>query len=230
MTASLDALEHGSGFLHAFSPTRQADRDGVFSAGVDRPLRILEQGLNIKRYPVCYGAHRAIDGVLALDPRGDLVGQVDSIEVEIGEVQMAMLRNHKPRSALEAKFSLEFSVASALIFHHVGLAQLKDEIVQRPDLQTLMQRVRYTTTKALGTGLPFSPADTVVIHTQDGRRLVGEPVASAKGSHANPLSQDELAAKFRDCMASKRPGPEADALFMRLMALECVGSVAELWR
>ena len=68
------------------SPNGRVRTDGEVRAG--EPWQIVRLGLNVKRYPVCYAAHRAIDAMLALrerDPIGaDAIG---SIDVTIGRSQ-----------------------------------------------------------------------------------------------------------------------------------------------
>lgn len=71
LTASCDALEHPSGFLAALSPEDEAELDQPFVAE-QKEWHIVRQGLNIKRYPTCYGTHRSIDGALDLIERYDL--------------------------------------------------------------------------------------------------------------------------------------------------------------
>src|SRR5580700_9021378 len=61
-TASMDALEHPQGFLHAISPSGTEDRDSEAHPGEN--WAILTQGLGIKKYPTCYCTHRAIDCML----------------------------------------------------------------------------------------------------------------------------------------------------------------------
>src|SRR6185312_7963948 len=63
-TASPDALEHPLGFLAAVSPKGNVDRSSATQAG--RDWSILTQGLSVKKYPLCYCTHRAIDGALDL--------------------------------------------------------------------------------------------------------------------------------------------------------------------
>lgn len=65
VTASPDAFEHPAGYLNALSIEQDADR---FSAAdrLGQQPRILETGLSIKRYPICYSCHRAVDGMLEL--------------------------------------------------------------------------------------------------------------------------------------------------------------------
>ena len=64
--ASPDALEHPLGFLAAVSPKGNVDRTSPTQAG--RDWNILTQGLSVKKYPLCYCTHRAIDGALDLLP------------------------------------------------------------------------------------------------------------------------------------------------------------------
>src|SRR6185312_8438662 len=63
-TSSPDALEHPLGFLAATSPKGQVDRTSPTEAG--RAWNILTLGLSVKKYPLCYCTHRAIDGALDL--------------------------------------------------------------------------------------------------------------------------------------------------------------------
>ena len=63
-TSSPDALEHPLGFLAAVSPKGEVDRTSPTQAG--RDWNILTLGLSVKKYPLCYCTHRAIDGVLDL--------------------------------------------------------------------------------------------------------------------------------------------------------------------
>src|SRR5579871_6905597 len=114
LTAAADAIEHSVGLLAAISPKGAADRETPID-DLGRDWRILEKGLNVKKYPMCYGTHRALDGML------DLVrahkhppAAVREIAVTTGKTQATMLRNHRPQTGLEAKFSMEFAMASAL--------------------------------------------------------------------------------------------------------------------
>ncbi|MDB5804209.1 MAG: hypothetical protein JWN73_1531 [Betaproteobacteria bacterium] len=42
------------------------------------------------------------------------------------------MRNHLPQTGLEAKFSVEFALASPLVAGNAGLAQLDDAFVRQP--------------------------------------------------------------------------------------------------
>ena len=64
MTSSPDAIEHDLGFLRAISPNGAVDTKS--DAPLGKEWAILRQGLNVKLYPVCYAAHRALDAAVDL--------------------------------------------------------------------------------------------------------------------------------------------------------------------
>ena len=60
-------------------------------------------------------------------------GDVKRIHVSTGKTQLLMLRNARPQTGLEAKFSMQFAMAAALVARHVGLREVTDEFVLRPE-------------------------------------------------------------------------------------------------
>jgi 2-methylcitrate dehydratase PrpD len=226
-TASLDALEHAAGLLMALSV------DG--KAALDRPLatpkvwRILEHGLSIKRYPICYATHRSIDAALDLVAHYDLnPGKVERIHVTTGKTQMLMLRNARPQTGLEAKFSMQFAMAAALTARNVGLRELTDAFVSRPEVQALFQRVVLTGTTVTKEGSNFAPADEVEITTTTGETLKSGPVEFAKGSHARPLTRDELWTKFADCLGDDFSDAKKSRAFETLMMFDRLNGAGDL--
>ncbi len=160
LTASLDALEHPAGLLMALSPDGKPELDRAFGAA-EKEWHILGHGLNIKRYPICYATHRSIDAALDLVERYDLnPGQVERIHVSTGKTQLLMLRNSAPQTGLEAKFSMQFAMAAALVARHVGLQELTDDFVRRPEVQALFPRVSLEGTAATQGGLQFRARST----------------------------------------------------------------------
>jgi 2-methylcitrate dehydratase PrpD len=228
LTASADAIEHQSGFLAAFSPTGEYDRSRSLDPK-NKEWHIVRQGLNVKRYPVCYATHRAIDAALDLTTENNLKpADIDHIDVSTGEMQMRMLRNSRPTTAFEAKFSMEFALASAVVARSVGLSQLTDEFVTSGDVQDLIRRVFITTTTETLNGSAFAASETVKIKTTTGKTLASAPVVHAKGSAQFPLSRNELSQKFADCLGDAINADTKTASFEKLMNLERLNGTAEL--
>lgn len=228
LTGSPDALEHASGFLAATSPLNTPDLKRPFDAA-QKEWHLSRQGLNIKRYPICYATHRAIDAALDIVSGGNVDGgNVASIRVSTGDMQMVMLRNERPQTGFEAKFSMPFAMASAIIAKKVGLAQLTDEFVRRADVQALFPKVSYQLTKETMDGSAFAPEESVEIITTAGETLTSDKIKYAKGSHQRPLNSDELREKFDDCLGGGIGAKTKADAFDRLSNLERLNGVSDL--
>ncbi len=228
MTAAPDALEHNLGFLRAISPRGNVDTQTPATFG--RQWRILETGINIKLYPVCYGVHRSLDAMLGL-VKGGNVGpdDISGVEVEMGEAQAAILRNHRPQLALDAKFSAEFAMAAAAIAQRCGLGEVADSFVQRPDVQAFMPKVSVKPTfKKSSEDAAMSPSDRVRITLRDNRELSSQWVSYPRGHFRNPVDADALWGKFSDCVDGAPI--EARSLFDRLQRIDTLTSVSEIGR
>jgi 2-methylcitrate dehydratase PrpD len=228
-TASLDVLEHQTGFLRAHSPSGSPNIDhGTIDIG--KNWRLAELGINVKRYPTCYATHRSIDAMLGLVREYKLKpDDIKEIRVHTGVTQKLMLRNTNPQTGLEAKFSMEFAMAAALIAGRVGLAELTDEFVSRPEVGATFAKVRCTTTDEMMPGdQPFAPTDQVSVVLASGKVLEHAPVVHAKGSWQQPLSRDELKDKFMDCATRVFKRAQAATLFDQLWNLEELGSIRSL--
>lgn len=226
-TASPDALEHRGGFLAAFSPAGRVRTDGKLAQ-----WHIVKNGLNIKRYPVCYALHRSIDGLVLLLSKNKVESEsVKEVELSIGKFQAGMLRHSRPQNALDAKFSAEFAASSAVVAGRVGLAELSDGFVRSAPVQQMLAKVKIRAVDDPDPEDPlFSRSDSVRVTLNDGTVLAGEPVTHALGHAHNPLGLEELRLKFDDCVGNALPAPRRDELFASLSGLEALASVATLYK
>ncbi len=200
VTASRNVLESPVGFLAALSPQGRADRSD-WQPPAD--LRLRRNGLSIKKYPVCYAAHRVIDGVIDLRrAHGFAPAQIARIAPTLSDVTARVLHAHQPTTALEAKFSIEFACAMAALEGAVALPQVTDAQVQRADVQALIARVHATT---VAPGCPIEPGfalhDQVQITLLDGTVLDSGAIRFARGHAQRPLPDEDISAKWRGCLA-----------------------------
>ena len=222
-TADPHQLETPMGFFQMYGV--DADPSEV-SAALDGGSVLLERGLNVKKYPCCYGTHRMADAALALRSRGLRAGNVRSISVGVEPDGLGAIIHHRPQTGLQGKFSGEYVVAACLIDGGVRLQSFTDAAVSRGEAQDLLRRV---TIQELETP-PFGPAEwehafaTLEVTLQDGSTL-RERCDVPKGDARAPLSDLELEAKFRDCLAFAESGWDADALLSRLRNLRAADKV-----
>ncbi len=199
MRASSAVFESKAGFLNAISPHGRVDLQS--GAKCLSASTLLNSRLSIKQYPMCYSAHRVIDGVLdAIELHGFKSQDVVHVKAWIGPAQASMLRNPLPQNALQAKFSLEFAVACSLMTKRVSLSELNDEFVLREETQNLMKRVKV---EIVQTVCPIDPAfslhDRVLIQLNNGVEIDSGDIRFPRGNAYLPLTQEALKQKFLEC-------------------------------
>lgn len=230
LTGSPSALEGPHGLLRGISPAGDVDTDAPvrLARGPD-DWRLVAEGLSVKRYPVCYASHRAIDGVIDLASENGLAAaDVASVAVSLGRAQAATLRFAHPTTGLEARFSLHHNVAAALIDRAAGFAQLSDDYVRRADVAVCYRLTRMEVVDAECPDQPgMAKFDRVVIETRDGRRLDSGPIRHPQGHARQPLADADLDAKFLDC-ARHGGVQDASAMLVRLRGLEELNNLREL--
>ena len=89
-------------------------------------------------------------------------------------------------------------MAILLIEGKAGLGEFTDAVVNRPDVQAMIDRIRFgTDPEAEAAG--YDKMTTILkIHLKDGRVVSGR-ADFGKGSPSNPMSYDEVAEKFQGC-------------------------------
>lgn len=220
VSASPAAFEHKRGFLEAISPRGMIDRDTPPRLG--RTWWIEERGLSMKKYPMCYSAHRVADAILEIVGETKLaLADIDEVIVTMGKSQNNILANHRPHTALEAKFSAEFAIASGVIAGQIGMTEFSDSFVNRADVQGLMARVRIVINEEDDPTLkPFALYDQVEIRLADGGSITSRKIVRPKGHISNPLTVDDVLRKFLSCVRSKQLDIDAEALAERLLSID----------
>jgi 2-methylcitrate dehydratase PrpD len=135
---------------------------------------------------------------------------------------------HQPTDNLQAKFSMEFCMAAALLYGKVGLAEFTSEVVNRSAVQEMMNRVRFGVSP-VAEAAGYDKMTTIIdVRLKDGRTISGR-ADFAKGSPANPMSFDEVAGKFADCAeAAKWPLKQSKAIVAMVKKLEDLKDVRAL--
>jgi aconitate decarboxylase len=228
--AGAAALEADLGLLRALSPANRVDRTTPFDR-LGKDWAILRLGLNVKKYPTVGASQRSIDAVIALRKRIRLdPAELRSITVRVGARHATVTPFHRPATALEAKFSLEFAVSAALLRGKVGLAEVDDAFVCSPELRRLVELVRIETTEEIDPGYPgAAPFDQVRITMNDGTEHLSDQVRRATGHADMPLSTDELWTKFADCaVGAGEKEAEAQRLFEAMQRIDRLASADQI--
>jgi len=160
-------------------------------------------GLAIKIYPCCYALQRPISALAELAAAGLAAGAVRRILIRTPAAAVAPLIHHRPETGLQAKFSLEYAAAAALLDRHPGFASFTDEAVARPAARRLAGLVAAELTPG-GSGL-LDGELAAEVRTGDGVLRITQRFPP--GAPRRPPSAAELDAKISDCVAGLDAGP-----------------------
>jgi 2-methylcitrate dehydratase PrpD len=230
-TASPTGLEADRGFFRAAGGGYSVE---MIDGKLGNPWTFAFPGVSIKPHPSGSLTHPGMAVMLDLIRRHDLRPErVKRVAVGTNHNMPNALIHHRPRTELQAKFSMEFCMAILLLERAGGLEQFTDEVVNRPDVQALLQKVEFGVhPEAEAAG--FDKMTTIIEVELDDGSVVKGAADFGKGSPANPMSDAELADKFRQCAAwgglDRDQANSVLDLAWRVDTIEDIGELARLLR
>jgi 2-methylcitrate dehydratase PrpD len=161
----------------------------------------VQPGIFFKQYPVCSGAHAAVELTERLLRENALSGDdVRKVICEVTPVVAISLVYERPVRWQEAQFSLPFAVGAMLARRRLDIDSLTDATLSDPSVRAAMAKVEMRRVDALQSDDAPEGARVTVIAT-DGRQFqdyLGQPT----GMPGNPLADERLHGKFLRCAAS----------------------------
>lgn len=184
----------------------------------------------LKPYPACHFTHAFVDAALFLRREGLRADEIASVECligagEVGTVCEPAEAKRQPHSDYEAKFSLPFVVAASLVRGRLSLAEFDEGTLFDPRVLELAGKVSYRMDP--GSDFPRHYSGEVVVTTTDGRVLRHREQIN-RGAEERPLTDSDVATKFRENVMLVRSGPFADRLAEALASLESCDDVGQL--
>lgn len=230
VTGVRNVLEGPFGFYRLFNH-KPLDRDALLG---DLGRRWLGAEASVKRYPSSRCTHGPIQAALELRAAHGLTADdVESVEVAVCEacrrVAGAPFAETKGSPQVDCQFNIAYTVAAALLWGDVFVAQVQEEAATDPRARALAARVKVVADPAHGERMAFAPV-RVSIRTRDGRALERRLLA-LKGSPENSMSWDEIVAERLDrCLAfAPRPLPR-EAILDAVAHFDELADARELMR
>lgn len=227
-TASPNGLEADRGFFRAagggYSPEMIAGKLG-------NPWTFHFPGVSIKPHPSGSLTHPGMAVMMKLILEHDIKpDRVKRVAVGTNHNMPNALIHHQPRNELQAKFSMEFCMAILLLERKGGLEQFSDEVVNRPDVQAMIRKVHFGVhPEAEAAG--FDKMTTIIEIELDNGNMIKGQADFGKGSPANPMTDEELSEKFRQCAAwGGLNGDQTKAVLNLVWRIEELRDVNELTR
>ena len=225
-TASPHAIDGPQGYLVAMD----SERDSLDAAVGDLGIRweILHSGVTVKLYPSCAATHPPLDALIAMKRREQITAdQVRAIDVEVDSMTPRLLIHPDPVTGLEAKFSMPFCAAAAIVYDRIGIDTFDVDHIRNPTVQALMKHVTLRANEEFDKGAPLARARVSVYLREE--RVVSQAVDGARG-YPGRLTNEELATKFAGCATRTLSESAANAAWAALISLDAITDVRELTR
>ncbi len=195
-SATSTVLEARRGFYNAAAGGYD---DAAIRGRLGAPWTFATPGISIKPYPSGSLTHPGMSLLSRLIEEHHIrPEQVASVRVGTNRHMPTTLLHNDPKDELQAKFSMPFSMAILLLRRRAGLRDYTDATVASPEVRAMMARVDFhVDPEADAAG--FDKMTTLIeVHRTDGSVVCGR-ADYGKGSPADPMSWDEVAAKFTEC-------------------------------
>jgi len=176
-----------------------------------------------KPYPACHYVHAALDATIAaVTDEGLRAQDIEEIVVLSPPAGVSLVLEPaagkaRPRSEYEAKFSLPYAVGSYLRHGRVDVTSFTESAIGDEEVLALAARVSYEVKDFETAGSAFPGGARV--RTGDGR-VIERELLYQRGDPHNPVSAEDVRAKWRANATTALAAGEAEALEAALLGLE----------
>jgi len=223
VTGSLDVLEGEAGFGKAMG------------AGPDWTQALSTLGsefhitrMTFKNHACCGHTFAAIDGALALKAElGISAPEIEEIQVDTYGPALEVAGCEAPVTPAQARFSLKYVVATALVHGSVRLVAFQPDRLQDEATRALMQKIRLAVDPELDAAFPRQRAARVSFRLHDGR-VASRLQPTRKGDPDAPLTDEDLDQKFLELAGAVLDVEASRALLQSLWRLESMATLDAL--
>jgi 2-methylcitrate dehydratase PrpD len=227
-TANEEAFEAKQGFFNVFNGPGNFDAENIFDGWAD-PLDIIDPGLGLKQFPCCGSTHPAISCMLDLVKDHGIAGKdAAKIQIRTNPRRLPHTNNPDPQSPLEAKFSMHYAVARALADGRVTLEHFEGDAFHDAAVRRVMEAVSVGEHPEMGADTDNQFGAEVIVTKQDGETVSARIDHQLGRGPANPMSRDELLAKFEDCAGRVLPANGILPVFEQLENFEGLSTITDL--
>ena len=220
-----DPFEGQQGFYFAFL------RGEYFPDAVLKDLgkHFYAEDLIFKPWPCCMGNHGCINAALNIMRDHDIdPADITALHAEVPTTAQVVLEpvelKLRPQNAIHAKYSLPFTVSTAILDGKVTLNSFTPDKLTRPDVLALAAKFTYSFNDDWDRDPAMKTGGRLTITTKDGKTYT-DLVSKTLGNPENPMTEEAFRDKFHSCMdmaVCPKSRKQQDAV------LETVGSIEDL--
>ena len=225
-----EPLEGKAGFFNLYA------KGNYDPALLLKDLGTLFESANIafKAWPSCRGTHAYVEGALAMVKEHNIgLADIDSIKVVVGEKSInrrlcePLEKKQHPSVAIDAKFSIPFTVATALVYKTITLDSFTAETLKNADVLNMAEKVTY------GIDANAERSDSVQGYTEiklKNGEIKTKNVEVVYGHPKNPIDAESLVEKFINCASHSAKKIDTETVIRMVMNLEDLQDIGELMK
>jgi len=224
-TADINVLDDRWGFMEILGGGVDPER---ILGKLGNPYALIQPGASIKMYPCGSLAQPSMDALLDIvQSQGIRPEDVREIRLRAGPNILEPLRYSEPSDDLQAKFSLNFGLASILLRRRAGLREYTPEFLFSEEMQRTMKKVKPIHDHNIA-GMGTDKMRSIVeVELTDGR-IFTKHADTARGTPEEPLKEADLYQKFSECASYALDESKIDPLFKGIQAIEQIRSLRDL--
>jgi 2-methylcitrate dehydratase PrpD len=224
-TADKNGLDGRWGFFNVMGDGYDEEK---IQGKLGNPYSIIDPGATLKMYPCGSLGQPSMDTLLEIVNEFNITpDMVKEINLRAGPNILEPLRYKKPVNELQAKFSLQFGLASILLKRKAGLREYADDFVTSTPVRELMSKVKTIHDPEIANLGTEKMRSVVEIKLLDGRNI--ERVAdTARGTKEKPLSENDIYDKFVECSSFVLNMKDIDNIFEAIRNIEKFSDINDL--
>lgn len=227
--ANLAAFEHRQGFLEVYNGAGSYCTERMLQAWFTPPV-VVSPGISIKQFPCCGSTHPAIYMALSLRERGIEPQRIRALHVLTHPRRLPHTDNPRPGNGLEAKFSIQYCVARALVSGAPRLSHFDDGAIHDPQVAALMARIDARAHPEMPMDSERNFGAEVIVEMEDAAPAHAFTEHLPGRGAGFPMTEGELEDKFRDCAGRVLDEAATDRLWQRLRRFEELRDLSGLLR
>ncbi len=229
-TGPIDVFEDRNGITKILN-------NGIFNNNeiqyLGKKFSLFKPGVDIKKYPVCFASHSAIDAIKKILSTNNInPNDVKFIKCTIPEIVASNLTYSNPKTVAQAQFSLEYAIASIMHLGEITLENLNQETVMNPKLRKYFSiiEIKVSDVPENENSTDYICPEWANIELETKNRnyykaFIGSPI----GSSRKPMSEDTLFAKFQSCIKYSDQTKNAETLYKDLRDVENLENLSALF-
>lgn len=220
-TADPQPLEGRFGLMDALAGPG-AYKIEYLTKDLGKPFKLLDPGITIKPYPNCWAHHKVLQAVLQLKKEKHIAAdEVAAIYVDL-QSGKPTYRYLEPKTDLEARYSLGYGIAVAILDGEITLRQYDENRIGASDVTDMIKKIVDTPAS------DPSQQNIVKIEMNNGEVYSSNIMYSKGHPIHDPLSMEEIIEKYKGCAGLLLPEEKIESSVQAILHLEDVKDFSEV--